>query len=39
MRELFVLLGVAGQWLGQVRQGVNRRALLYEQQGKGKQQK
>ena len=39
MRKLFVLLRVAGQMLCQMRQGVNRRALLYEQQGEGKCQK
>jgi hypothetical protein len=39
MGKLFVLLRVAGQWFGQVRQGMDRRALLREQQGEGKQQK
>lgn len=39
MRELLVLLGMGGQRFAQVRQGVNRRALLSKQQGKRKQQK
>lgn len=39
VRKLFILPGVAGQRLALVRQGVNRRALLAEQQGEDQQQK